>query len=326
MGRRSRRFTFWSYITLETLSYDGMSLSDARVCADIANSHARTFALAARLLPLEKRRGAFALYAMCRTADDIVDRVVPGQPLQSCERQLQQFADRVWQAVEGKPAGPIERELAWASARFAIPRTAMAELLDGVGKDLTITPYETWDELRAYCEGVASSVGEMCAAVFGIVDHSRTVQADARRSARTLGVAMQLTNILRDVGEDACRGRCYLPERELNRFGISRADVLSGRSLAELPGWGDAMRLQIRRARELYQESIPGIGLLCDDARGCASACADGYARILEAIEANGFDNLTRRARVAWPTRARVLFNAWRGRSPAFGRNLTAVA
>ena len=303
-----------------------MPLSDARICAEIANSHARTFALAARLLPAEKRRGTFALYAMCRTADDIVDRVVPGQPLAACQQQLQLFSDRVWRALDGKPAGPIERELAWAAERFAVPHHAIVELLDGVSRDLAIAPYETWEQLRSYCEGVASSVGEMCTAVFGVADGQPSAHGNATRAARTLGVAMQLTNILRDVGEDACRGRCYLPERDLNRYGISRSDVLSGRPLAELTGWADAMRAQVSRARDLYHESVPGIHLLCEDARGCASACADGYARILDAIEANGFDNVTRRARVAWPTRARVLFNAWRGRSPAFGRKLTAVA
>jgi phytoene synthase len=291
-----------------------MSPSDARYCAEIANTNARTFSLAAKLLPAEKRRGAFALYAFCRTADDIVDRSRPGASVDAIQLDLQTYTRRVLKALDGAGAGPVERELAWACARFAVPGAAITELLNGVGQDLLVTSYESWENLESYCQGVASSVGEMCAAVFGLPADA-AVQRRAVGSARTLGVAMQLTNILRDVGEDAARGRCYLPRRDLAEFGFSVEDVLSGRPLAQLPEWQRAMQLQIARARSLYREAIPAISLLAPDAQACASACAHGYARILEAIEANHFDNLTQRARVAWPARARVLFDAWRGRS-----------
>lgn len=293
-----------------------MSPSDARFCAEMANANARTFSLAAKLLPAEKRRGAFALYAFCRTADDIVDRSRPGASVDATQHDLQAFSQRVLQALDGAGTGPVERELAWACARFAVPGAAITELLNGVGQDLLVTSYESWENLESYCQGVASSVGEMCAAVFGIPTDA-AAQRRAVSSARTLGVAMQLTNILRDVGEDAARGRCYLPRRDLAEFGFSVEDVLSGRPLAQLPEWRSAMQLQIARARALYKDAIPAISLLAPDAQACAAACANGYARILEAIEANHFDNLTQRARVAWPVRARVLFDAWRWRSKA---------
>jgi phytoene synthase len=182
----------------------------------------------------------------------------------------------------------------------------------GIASDLEPTRYRTWRDLERYCEGVASSVGEMCVAVFGVAGGAGD-QRRAARAARTLGVAMQLTNVLRDVGEDAARGRCYLPEDDLARNGFSRDDVLSGSVLSRRPAWRAAMQLQISRARALYAEAMPGIALLEPDAQACAAACAVGYGRILEVIERNDFNNVTLRARVAWSDRARVLFDAWRG-------------
>lgn len=290
-------------------------MNDARLCADIVARHARTFALASRLLPREKRRGAFALYAVCRTADDIVDRAVPGASVDELRRQLADFGRATSRALEGSPDGAIGRELAWAVNRFGIPAAALRELLAGIETDLVEQRYRSWVELERYCQGVASSVGEMCLAVFGVVgspdDHRRALSA-----ARTLGVAMQLTNVLRDVGEDAARGRCYLPDDDLAPFGFSRKDVLHGSQLARLPQWREAMRYQIARARVLYRQAAHGIPLLAPDAQACATACAAGYARILDAIAENDFDNVTRRAHVAWTDRARVLYRAWRGRAP----------
>ena len=288
-------------------------MSDARICAEIANSHARMFALAGRLLPAEKRRGTFALYAVCRTADDIVDRAKPGVSAEALRIELADFADGVRSALRGAPHGAIERELAWASERFHVPAAALDELLAGIASDLDGTRYRSWADLERYCGSVASSVGEMCVAVFGVSGGAEERRV-ATRAARRLGVAMQLTNILRDVGEDAARGRCYLPEDDLARNGFTREDVLSGAPLARWPAWRTAMRHQISRARALYMDAMPGISLLAPDAQSCATACALGYARILDAIERNDFNNVTRRARVAWADRARVLFDAWRGR------------
>ena len=288
-------------------------MNDARLCADIAGRHARTFALASHLLPREKRRGTNALYAVCRTADDIVDRAMPDVPVEALRRELADFASGVQRALRGAPENAIERELAWTLARFRVPPAAFDELLTGIASDLDETRYRNWGELQRYCGSVASSVGEMCVAVFGVAG-GFDAQRRALRAARTLGVAMQLTNILRDVGEDAARGRCYLPEEDLVRCGFSRDDVLRGTVLSRRPAWRTAMRLQLSRARALYRDAMPGIALLAPDAQGCATACGLGYARILDAIERNDFDNVTRRARVAWPDRARVLFDAWRNR------------
>ena len=288
-------------------------LDDARICADIARRHARTFTLASRFLPREKRRAAFAVYAFCRTADDIVDEAPAGArggsaaacALDDCRRRL----DR---ALSGRPEGPVFRELARAAVSWGIPGATLHELVDGVARDLTPLQPATWTELASYCEGVASSVGEMCAHVFGLAGGEET-RAAALRYARTLGVAMQLTNILRDIGEDAARGRCYLPDDELSAFGLTRAEVLAaGPSLARDERWRPLLAYEIGRARALYEAAEPGIALLASDARRCALACSRGYAAILDAIEALDYDTISRRARVPTYRRATLLLRIWR--------------
>jgi phytoene synthase len=167
--------------------------------------------------------------------------------------------------------------------------------------------YQTWDALAVYCEGVASTVGEMCTFVFGVPAGSEA-RMRALRYARTLGLAMQLTNILRDVGEDARLGRCYLPDEDLAMFGLSRDDVLHDPDLARDERWRPFMAFEIGRARALYQAAVPGIWLLAPDAQRCASACAWGYASILSAIEKQEYDTISRRAVVpAWKKASLVL-------------------
>jgi phytoene synthase len=164
----------------------------------------------------------------------------------------------------------------------------------------------------------------MCTHVFGVTGGPATRER-ALRYARTLGIAMQLTNILRDVGEDAARGRCYLPEEDLATFGLTRDDVLaSGTVLARDPRWRALMTFEIRRARALYDAAIPGIALLAPDAQRCASACARGYAGILGAIEANGYDTVSARARLGHWARVGVLWDVWRGKGcPADASTVT---
>jgi 15-cis-phytoene synthase len=285
-------------------------LDDARHCARIVREHARTFALASSFLPAEKKRAAFALYAFCRVADDLVDRAVV-----SCDRTIQRQLDAYHASLDaalaGRPAGPVFRELAWATERFGVPVGVMHELVDGVMRDLAPVQYETWDDLAVYCEGVASTVGEMCTFVFG-VPAGPEARMRALRYARTLGLAMQLTNILRDVGEDARRGRCYLPAEDLAMFGLTREDVLTRRDLASDERWRPFMAFEIGRARALYQAAAPGIWLLAPDAQRCASACARGYASILRAIEDQEYDTVRQRAVVPAWRKASLLLDVMR--------------
>ena len=286
-----------------------MSHDDAAHCQRIVRAHARTFWLASHFLPPAKRRAAFALYAFCRVADDMVD-LAPGERTAEVTTMLAEYRRALGDALGGRPEGPVFRELALAVNRYGVPAPVMHELLDGVARDCAPTRYATWEELVRYCEGVASSVGEMCTYVFG-VHGDDALRARALRYARTLGVAMQLTNVLRDVGEDARNGRCYLPDEDLARFALTRADVLRG-DLGADERWRALMAYQIGRARSLYEAAMPGIALLAPDARRCATACAVGYAGILGAIESIAYDTFRVRARLGTLARASVLWSAWR--------------
>lgn len=286
---------------------------DAAVCARITNTHARTFSLASRLLPPQKRRAAFALYAFCRTADDLLDRT-DSQSALALTQQLNAYRHELQHALNGQPSGAVFRELAWVTRTYGVSAAPLFELLDGVSQDLIDTTYETWNDLARYCEGVASSVGEMCTYVFG-VRGGDDVRAQAVQYARTLGTAMQLTNILRDVGEDAQRGRCYLPVEDLAHFGLTTQDVLTSPRLFLEERWRDIMIFEVRRARALYAEALPGIALLSPDSQRCAMACATGYAAILTAIESLNYDTISTRARVGRIGRMRLLWNAWRFRA-----------
>ena len=211
-------------VDVESLSSSPANSEDARACRRLATRHARTFSMASRLLPPEKRRAVFAIYAMCRTADDLVD--VDGDVRQA--DALVRFRDQVFRALGARSEIPILRELARAWHQFDVPDDTLHELFDGLALDLVDRSYETWGDLESYCQGVAGSVGEMCCAVFGVAADLSRRRSAAVTCARTLGVAMQLTNILRDVGEDARLGRCYLPNEDLREAGIDRAAVLSG--------------------------------------------------------------------------------------------------
>lgn len=289
--------------------HERMTPTDEACCRQIVRTHARTFWLASHFLGPEKRRGAFALYAFCRVADDLVD-LAAADASRSPADDLAEQRCLLSACLEGHPSGPVYRELHRTVTAYDIPAPVLYELLDGIGRDCLPARYASWDELQQYCEGVASSVGEMCTHVFGVSGDDE-VRRRALRHARTLGVAMQLTNILRDVGEDARRGRCYLPDDELARFGLERRQVLAG-TLGRDDRWRAFMQFQVERARELYERAMPGIALLAPDARRCATACAVGYAGILDAIESIDYDTFATRARLGARARAGVLWNVWR--------------
>ena len=290
---------------------------DAAFCEQVVRAHARTFTYASYFLPAAKRRAAFALYAFCRLADDMVDEETADA---TAARRLAEYDRGLALALSGRPASPVFRELSWAVRSYGVPVSVLHELVQGVARDLRPVRYESWPELARYCEGVASTVGEMCTYVFG-VPGGPDVRRAALRYARALGVAMQLTNILRDVGEDARRGRCYLPDQDLERFGLTREEVLAaaqhadprrGARLASDRRWRRFMEFEIQRARATYETAMPGIALLERDTRRCASACAWGYAGILGAIEQRSFDTFSGRARVGTLGRISVLWEAWR--------------
>lgn len=265
-------------------------------CESVTAVNSRSFFLASRLLTPEKRRAARALYAFCRVSDDIVDRgqVDPQEQLAAWRRL----------ATSAHPPAEDLVAIAWADARLrhAVPMRYAEQLIDGVARDFEQTRYETFDGLAAYCYGVASTVGLMSMHIIGFKG------PEAIPYAIKLGVALQVTNILRDVGEDWRAGRVYLPQEELAHFGLDEEDLRRG---VVTDQWRAFMRFQIERNRRLYDEAMPGISLLNRDGRFAIAAAADLYRGILDEIERNGYDNFSRRAVVPAGRKLRMLPRIW---------------
>jgi phytoene synthase len=246
--------------------------------------------MASRLLPPEKRRSARALYAFCRVTDDLVDE---RSNTNTEDRSLTRTALEDWRRLSLSPHSHVKDPIvvAWTDtrARYHIPQTYAEQLIAGVAQDLDRDRYDTFEDLSAYCYSVASTVGLMSMCIIGFEGRS------AIPYAVKLGVALQMTNILRDVGEDWRSGRLYLPQEELDAYGLSEDDIAVGRVDER---WRAFMRFQIERNRQIYAESWPGIALLDPDGRFSIAAAADLYRGILDDIEAHDYNVFNRRAYV----------------------------
>jgi phytoene synthase len=264
-----------------------------RACREIARVHSKTFYLSSLFLSPAQRRAVWAVYAFCRTADDIADGIAPARErliaIDAWERELVA-------AFAGRATDAIFVAFADAAHRFAIPIQPALDLLRGARMDVTTRRYATFDALSEYCYLVASTVGLLVMPVLG------TRSPEAAGYGVALGRAMQMTNILRDVGEDARMGRIYLPAEDLERFGCSESAVLAG---AVDDRFVALMRFEIARVRAMYREAEPGIALLAPGSRYTVRLALSLYRAILDRIEANGYDALTRRAYV--PLRAKML-------------------
>ncbi len=259
----------------------------------IMSTHAKTFSFAARFLPPEKRADTTVFYAFCRTVDDLVDEPGPGRTESSIRSELDAW--RTWLTGSRSSAGPIEplaSQLAEAIERHAIPVVHLLDLLDGLESDLVPAAFDDEAELRDYCYRVASTVGLGMAHILGATSEP------ALDAAADLGAAMQLTNILRDVGEDVSFGRFYLPKNTLVEFGLSRSELRELWLAGNGPDYRvrRLMRHEIAHARDLYQRGVAGIWLLPPDARLPILIATRLYRRILAVIERNGYDTLRRRA------------------------------
>lgn len=250
-------------------------------CEAITREHSRTFFIASGLLPRDQQQAMRALYAFCRVSDDLVDR--------NHEDPAEKLADWRQRSLTGIPHDNDPVAWAWVDTRnrYQIPRQYAEQLLDGIATDLTEHRYRSFDELAQYCYAVASTVGLM---VMHIVGYSGK---EAIPFAVKLGVALQMTNILRDVGEDWRNGRLYLPQDELAAFGLAEADMANG---VVDDRWRAFMRFQIDRTRRLYAEALPGVAMLGRRGRFAVGAAAELYQAILNDIEANDYDVFSRRA------------------------------
>ena len=263
---------------------------------------ARSFYFASRFLPLEKRRGVFALYDYCRHADNLVD--ARGEhSREQVIAELDALADTVRHIHAGHyPAGERWLALADTLRRHDVPLAPLLELLDGVAMDLDEVAYPDFSSLHRYCRLVAGGVGLMLGPVLGATSHR------FREPGIGLGVAMQLTNVLRDVAEDLDAGRMYLPADELARFGLDRAALERRRASPEFVA---LMRFQITRARALFQAADPVINLFPrDGSRLTVRLLQRTYAGILDGIERLGYDVFRARAYVSGPRKLMILGRA----------------
>ena len=233
----------------------------------VTRERAKNFAYGIMVLPREKRRAIAAVYAFAREVDDVADGDLPAD-----EKRERLEALRV--SLDAEPHGAMPTALHDARERFSIPRAALSALVDGGLQDLEQTCYATFDELRGYCEKVAGAVGVACIAVYGSDDVER---------ATTLGIALQLINIMRDVDEDLGLGRVYLPQDELARFGVTDMTRVT-------PEWEPFMAFQAQRARAHLDEGLRLLESLDRRSALCVATFAGLYRGQLDRMEANGFD------------------------------------
>lgn len=267
-----------------------------RYCALITSIHSRTFSLATSLLPAEKRRGMRALYAFCRLSDDLVDGLTANR-----DESLSAWYRETLAPVP--PPGDLVA-VAWADTRnrYRIPQRYAEQLIDGVRRDLHPRRYRTFEEVTRYAYGVASTVGLMSMHIIGFAGEQ------AIPYAIKLGVALQLTNILRDVAEDWQAGRLYLPLDDMTAYGVTEADLERGQVDDR---WRAFLRFQIARNRRLYEEAQPGIALLHPDGRFAVAAASELYRAILGDIEAHDYDVFHHRGQVSTWGKVRRLPGIW---------------
>ncbi|MCW9708941.1 phytoene/squalene synthase family protein [Fodinibius salsisoli] len=267
---------------------DDQQLKDAYAqCRAITRKHAKTFYMATRFLPNHKQRGIFAIYSLCRYVDDLVDEaedLVEQQQLnhQDIRLKLNRWKQKLKDTYEGRSFdNPILFAFSDVLRRYHIPIEMPFELMEGVCMDLYKNRYESFDEVYDYSFKVASIVGLMTSQVFGYESK------EALGYAIDLGIAMQLTNILRDVGEDLQKDRIYLPQEDLRKFGVSESDLFNH---ARTEAVKELLAFQIDRARRYYVRSDKGIGMLSADSRLPVYLARHNYSRILDKIEQNNYN------------------------------------
>ena len=262
-------------------------------CRQIVKRHAKTYYLATKFLPKHQQNPIFALYALLRTVDDLVDlaedKLNNGQlTREELNDSIEDWKVRLRACYEGKPSNDPTL-IAWQDTlrHYKIPIELPLDVIDGVAMDIDFQTFETFDELYVYCYKVASVVGLMTVEIFGYKDKA------ALQHAIDLGIAMQLTNILRDIGEDIDRQRIYLPLEDLRRFNYSREEFMN-RTMNDK--FVALMKFQIERARNYYASADRGIPMLERNSRLAVGISSRNYSDILKAIEENDYDVFTQRA------------------------------
>jgi len=267
-------------------------------CQKKAASSGSSFYYSFLFLPAERRRAITALYAFCREVDDVVDD--EGMDPQVAAAKLAWWRTEVANLFAGRAQHPVMRALEPYRDKFGLSAARLNEIIDGMEMDLRQTRYLDWAGLEAYCYRVASVVGLLAAGIFGYRDE-RTLEY-----ARNLGIAFQLTNIIRDVGEDARKNRVYLPVEDLQRFGVPAADILRAK---ESPAFRTLMEFEAERARGYYQSAMSTLPAADRRAQRPGLIMAAIYRTLLEEIQREGFHVLTQRTSL---TPLRKFWIAWR--------------
>jgi len=272
-------------------------------CKRLNSLHGKTYFLATLLLPKAKRPFVHALYGFARYADEIVDDL--NSQLSEVEKasELQKWSDQILRdLVSGKSTDLIGAALIDTVTRFDIPTKYFEAFIHSMKMDLSVTEYKTYDDLMEYVYGSAAVIGLQMVPILG------PLSPEAYQCAEKLGIAFQLANFIRDVGEDLDRGRVYLPLDELATFGVTRSD-LEKRILT--PEIIEALEFNIERVRRLQREAAPGIAMLDKTSRACIEAASELYCGIVDEVEAINYQIFTKRAKTSTWRRIKVAFPAW---------------
>jgi len=268
-------------------------------CAQKAAESGSSFTASFRFLESERRQAITALYAFCREVDDAVDECAdPGV----AAMKVAWWRGEVEALYAGRPTHPVTKALASALARFNLPAEQLQEIIDGMEMDLHQTRYADFKALHLYCYRVAAVVGLLAAEIFGYTDR-RTL-----RYAHDLGIAFQLTNIIRDVGEDARRGRIYVPQDELAQFRVTEVDILANRHSSELV---TLMEFQAVRARQYYDRALAELPAADRKRQRAGLIMAAIYRTVLEEVERDGFHVLERRIALPPARKLWIAFRTW---------------
>ncbi|KAI0529185.1 hypothetical protein KFK09_001732 [Dendrobium nobile] len=278
-------------------------------CGQVCAEYAKTFYLGTLLMTPERRRAIWAIYVWCRRTDELVDGPNASHITPSA---LDRWEARLEDVFAGQPYDMLDAALSDTVVNFPVDIQPFKDMIEGMRMDLKKSRYKNFDELYLYCYYVAGTVGLMSVPVMGIAPESHATTESVYNAALALGIANQLTNILRDVGEDATRGRVYLPQDELADAGLSDEDIFNGKVTDR---WRNFMKNQIRRARMFFMEAEKGVSELSQASRWPVSASLLLYRQILDEIEANDYNNFTKRAYVSKAKKLIAL-------PVAFGRSL----
>jgi len=277
-------------------------------CKRLNALHGKTYYLATLLLPKSKRPYVHALYGFARYADEIVDDLASTLTVEEKAKALSTWGDKILNDLKsGRSDDAVGRALIHTVNRFNIPHAHFEAFLHSMTMDLTVTEYQTYEDLLEYVYGSAAVIGLEMVPVLGVLEEG------AYECAKKLGIAFQLANFIRDVGEDLDRGRIYLPLEELAQCGVSR-EMLEARVLT--PQIIEALKFQIARVRQLQAEATPGIKMLEAASRPCIEAASTLYCGIVDEVEKIGYDIFNKRAKTSTARRLRVA-------SAAFLKRLT---